>query len=293
MRLLLLAMLCAGCGQVLDQPAPDPSTPTPSEDDPPARRCNPRGGFGDVALAANLNTDFDEAALSLTADERLAFASTVNGALELARRDAIDEAFGAPAGDDFVVNELNLETGAKFSPSTTADGLLLYYLRDVDGSGLVAVIAARSDADATFPFSAPIALDGAALITASDVRIARGGGALYWTDVTDALLHTADAVDLQTFAGSRVASTMTVRTPVLSADELTLFYGDDSGDILVTTRRTTAGVFAPGRVVSDVNSDAIDVPVAITDDGCVLFFASDRSGGSGVGRDLFEARRAE
>ena len=82
------------------------------------------------------------------------------------------------------------------------------------------------------------------------------------------------------------------RFPVMTTDELTLYFGSDRAgglgfDVWKATRSSTADAFANVVNVAEVNSSGEDYPSWISDDGCRLYFASDRD----VGEDLYVATR--
>lgn len=77
----------------------------------------------------------------------------------------------------------------------------------------------------------------------------------------------------------------------VSSDELTLYYSDvQANDILRATRISKEVPFQAGIPLANVNSTAQDMPVAVSDDDCVLYVRTSRPGGSGV-TDIWAARR--
>ncbi len=169
----------------------------------------------------------------------------------------------------------------------TQDGLHLYFLRD--GGTFRGSHLQRPDLSSPFETSVELTMDGAALQTANELRISRDGQTLYWTDFSDLTLRAASASSPDSFSGQRVVSTMQVRNPTLSADELTLFYA--SGDDVFVSRRSSPNEsFVVGDKVSEVDTTGIEAPLFVTSDECVLYLASDRPGGT-LGVDIWEARR--
>ncbi len=93
-------------------------------------------------------------------------------------------------------------------------------------------------------------------------------------------------------------STAIDRAPSISKDRDALYFHSNRGaggddDIWLSTRTTTADNFNTpinDDVLANVNTAANEFAADISDDGLTLFFASDRSGGSGSG-DLYMATR--
>ena len=78
--------------------------------------------------------------------------------------------------------------------------------------------------------------------------------------------------------------------PMVSPDELVIVYlgAPDpmtEGDLFYATRASTSEPFGSAQVIPDVNSTALEGDPHVSDDGCELFFGSDRSGN----RDLYLA----
>lgn len=84
--------------------------------------------------------------------------------------------------------------------------------------------------------------------------------------------------------------------PVLTNDGLTIYFGSTRGtgaggfDIWVAKRASTGAVFGTPTAVAELNSANNDVPTWISADGCRLYMASERGGGSG-GADIYLATR--
>jgi hypothetical protein len=226
----------------------------------------------------------------MTRSERIALLSRENGnatVLLAAARSSSSAAFELPVEE--VMAPLNNAPGTEHHPSTTADGLLVYFERRSPQT--VAIFAApRADITSAFTAGASVTVDGESLAGVVFPVISSDGETLYFVDTADARLHAAErGANALSFGASSVRSTMAVAHPVLSDDGLTLFYAA-SGDILVSTRTATTEAFAPGVAVDGINSLERDVPLAITADGCVLMLASARDGGVG-GTDIYEAVR--
>jgi WD40-like Beta Propeller Repeat len=177
-------------------------------------------------------------------------------------------------------------------PSSTADGLILYFHRQ--SGGTVGVFAAgRVDAQSTFTAGAAVTVDGTSLVNTILPTISADGQTLYFVDLTDTRVYAATRGASPTaFTGRRAASSVMIGSqPILSADELTMYYAQVNGvDVLVSTRASKTQQFGTGIPLGDGSSPAADQPVALSHDGCVLYISSARSGGLG-GRDIWQAIR--
>ena len=86
----------------------------------------------------------------------------------------------------------------------------------------------------------------------------------------------------------------------LSLDELTVYLEEapsadlSTFDLFVATRSKVTDAFAPAVRIANVNNidGGLDVNPALTPDGLVLFFVSDRAFASGTAWDIFTAQRA-
>jgi Tol biopolymer transport system component len=83
--------------------------------------------------------------------------------------------------------------------------------------------------------------------------------------------------------------------PWLSSDALTIYFASrraSVSDDLWRSTRSSQGVDFPSPVpVSELNSNGDDTGITFSDDGLVVYFASDRASGLG-GMDLYRAARA-
>lgn len=298
----------AACGEVRTTPS-DASTQdrdasidaTGSGDantsDASTARCDPTKPFGAPTLVANVNTSNDDVSFTLTRDERTAFVGRVvqpptpSATILVAERQSTDADFGGPAST--YTASINNASGDEYAPSPVADGLILYFHRQTASSGIGIVAATRADATSTFSAGAAVTVDGSALLNALAPAISADGQTLYWIDFNDFKMHAATRGSTPTaFVNARDASTITLAgQPVLSSDELTLYYSQGNGvDVLESKRTDTSSMFGTGVPVANVNSAMDDSPVAVTGDGCILYISSTRSGGLG-GHDIWQARR--
>ena len=301
---MLASCFVTGCGGVLSDPDAPPGGggdgpggadgPGLRVDGAPAGRCDPAAPFGAPVHVAAINSAFDEVGLSLTRDERIAFVTrtiqTSSQVIRMATRDSIDDDFSAAISSPLLA-AINDEAGDEYGGSTSGDGLLLYFHRQ-DASTIRLEVAARADVTLPFGMSRSVSIDGT-VVTALTPHLSMDGQTLYWLDFAVFRLHQAQRGSQHyTFTGGRDASSIdNVYNPVLSADELSLYWSNGMGDdVLISTRASASGTFGPGAPVDGVNSAADDWPVFLTEDGCLLYLASARAGGLG-GMDLWVAQR--
>lgn len=258
-------------------------------------RCDPQKAFAAPTLVPSVNTSNDESNFTLTRDELTAFVGAVvqppalSGRILVTQRSSTSAAFATPSAT--LTAAINNVSGEEYSPSSVSDGLSLYFHRQ-NAAGIGIVVATRIDGQSAFAAETAVTVDGSGLSPALGPRISNDGQTLYWDDYNDFKLRTAARASTQSnFTGNKVASTMAVGSVVLSADELTLYYGNGNGDdILVSSRASKATTFGPGTVVPNINSAQQDYPLHLSADGCVLYLASTRPGGLG-GYDIWEAHR--
>lgn len=298
---LLLATLAA-CGSVAGQPlpdggsqvAPDGGSQVPPDGAPSAARCDPTRPFGAPTLVAGVNTADDEVSLALTLDERTGFLTRVvqgtapSATILTTRRAALGDPFATPSPD--ATSLLNDVDGDEYRPFPSKDGLTLYFNRGISGGDPQLITAARASASAPFRSETPVRLDESALYGGSPV-LSSDGETLYWVDPSSTL-HSARRLSGASDFGIQVDLSMEeVVSPVISADEFTVYYTDaGANDIRVATRDSTTEAFGAGTVVPGLSGAPGDAPVFLTFDGCVLYLKSNRPGGLG-GDDLWQAQR--
>jgi hypothetical protein len=292
---IVLALAVIGCGEV-DKAGPDAAgsnTPPPDaapDAPPPAPRCDPTKDFAAPTLVRNVNTSNDERSFSLTRDERTAFVSSATQ-VAVATRAATSDPFGVPAQAD--VAALNAVPGNEYGPSVDADGLALYFGRDLTSADHRIYVATRAAAQTPLSAGSEVSIDGVgAGSSAFAPALSADGKTLYWVEGNTALVHAGTRVSAADLTAPRTVSTaFTFVTPVLSSNELQMFYmPSNNSHVFVSTRASKLDSFAPGVPIASVNSPGTDTPVFLTPDGCVLYLASDRPGGVG-GLDIWEAHR--
>jgi len=186
--------------------------------------------------------------------DKLAGNKWLGGEIYVARRATVDSEWGVPVslGEPVNATTPNMLYAANWLPSISADGLSLYFTHDAGKAGRLYVAKRATTHD---NWGVPVSV-GAAVNTASA-----------WE-------------------------------PCISADELELYFHSDrpggygQSDLWVTTRATVNDDWgAPVNLGPAINSPAWDDGSGISPDGLLLFFSSDRAGGSG-NFDTYVARRA-
>ena len=181
----------------------------------------------------------------------------------------------------------------------TGDELLAIYSSDRTGTvgGFDLWQATRSATATPFPAadSAPLAQQNT-ISNQHDPHLSRDGLRIYYSHGTQPGQHirVATRATRGDAFGPSVPLTdlglAVTADPFLSPDELVILYiaAPDvglTGHLHYATRATTADAFTNAQPVPDVGSTSTDGDPQPTDDGCDLFFASDR----GPDRDLFYA----
>lgn len=262
------------------------------EDARPLARCSPMAPFGPPELLSELSTNATETAATLTQDELTVYFAR-SGTIYVANRTTASDRFAnvRPAGLSSGGNDGN--------PALTSDGTRLFFST-----------LSRGDSGASEVFFAPVV--NTILGAPSPVRgIRPSTDDPYPTGDASALYHAAErggpASDLWLVTGIggtamteeklAINDVAIDRQPTLSRDELALFFASDRtgglgrSDIFVATRAGTTDAFAGVTWLGPaVNGPADDVPAWVSNDGCVLYFSSDRAGGSGA-RDLYRTTR--
>jgi len=277
-----------------------------SMDAPPPPPCDLAKPFGTPSLVVGVNSTAEETQATLSWDELTIYVASTRagglGATDMysATRATKSERFGA-LSRVAVVNS----TASDESPSVTKDGLSLYFASTrAAGATFDLHVAARMTTAAEFGAPSLIAglnttdaLDGSPYINA-------GGTVLYFDsdrggnrEIYRAARATSTvAFNPPTLVGALNSPTAADKYPVLSSDELSVYFGSDRPggvgifDIWEAHRTTTSDGFGSPKLATNLNSIATDLPTWISADGCRLLLTSDRAGGTG-GRDIYIASR--
>ena len=302
MRRAILMCLLGGCGSVADDgahedaAAPDATVEVDAAAEPidgaPAAtpdagpRCHPAGAFAEGEPITELNTTNDsEDGASLSLDERTIY-FTRGLDIWTATRDSIDEDFDEP---EPVPGDLNT-LGYERRPSVTADGLTMYLFREVTAGNYELLVAARAQPDANFGVATELGIAGA------DNYILPDHSALYFAgpgpDLWRAARQSNGFDEAIKVPGTNVNSEHSEGAPVVSADELTLFFSSTrKADyaIYVAKRSSTLGGFGEPKLIEKIHTPAIEYPNWISPDGCRLYFTRMQSNANKY--DLFVTTR--
>lgn len=214
----------------------------------------------------------------------------------LASRGSTADEFGAAAGS--VIDLINLNTAdTEDRAALTEDETVLVLSRLPTGSGSKARIAITTRPDTTVDFGSPderhltnVNLDNT---NHYDPFLNRDGLRLYLAPtsgpsgrqeikVATRSLLGGDFVAPIDVAGINSSNTSNA-DPALSPDERVLVFSSDRGggiDLYYATRPGLLAAFGTPRPIPGVNSAAIDGDPVLSDDGCELYFSSNRGGGS-------------
>lgn len=174
-------------------------------------------------------------------------------------------------------------------PAPTSDRTSLYFEHDAGVFGRQVAIVSRSAG--TGPFSMPLILDLAdGGRQTREPYIVRDGAALYFTmepgaaggrDIYRAEKNGGAGWSI-TLVGGAVSTTSPESHPVVSEDELTIFFsrGPGASEIWMSTRASKTAPFDVADPVGALNiGTADDRPSWLAPDRCTLYFTSDRNGG--------------
>jgi hypothetical protein len=296
--------LAAGCTSFHGTPLPDAAPPP--DVGPPPGRCLPTAAFGTPEPVIELNTEGNEVALWMTPDELRVYVSHRAPGRESDIRVAVRANPADPFGELVPLNAPAIQGdggGSEEAFSLTAEERRLFLERD--GRIMLAVF---DEADAAF--GAPQPFDVPALTPARIDRtpfVPHRAATLYFArsqnlppQIYRAALSPALDRAEQPQPVSDLERSIEDDHPVVTPDERAIFFRSvrpgnlgDAGDIWMAERLTRTGDFGSVQNLMVLNSEADDYPLAVTDDGCVLYFASSRLSpdGSAPGIEIWRTRR--
>jgi Tol biopolymer transport system component len=195
------------------------------------------------------------------------------------------EEFGDP---EPVLNGKGSELEA-MDPALSPDGLSLYYVVKNDlgskDTGNIYLTKRRSLSE-RFTAGVPVTVVNSPYLEA-DPYVSRDGTVLYFDTNRDGDLNIYRAQ----IGGSEYPvpeasvdwSSNSEQAPVLTADELTIFFASNRNtlsrsNIWMATRTTTTDGFGDATQIEKLTTTAYDYPDAVSDDGCTLWFSVDALG---------------
>jgi hypothetical protein len=212
-----------------------------------------------------------------------------------------------PARADFTFGPLvnpgpTINSRGAQGPCFSADGLELYFSPQDQGSPSHIYVSRRAtlDSEWSVPIIVGLPVDSPASVLSPSLSV--DGLSLYF-QITGNRLRVSKRATTHDDWGPPVSVGEAVNadhacTPCISADELELYFfsrrsgGYGDGDLWVTTRATVNdGWGAPVNLGPTINTPSYEGFPGISPDGLLLFFGSNRPGGSG-GLDVYVARRA-
>jgi Tol biopolymer transport system component len=255
-------------------------------------RCSPTAAFGRPTGLTALNTQNNDEQATLSADELTLYFSrddnggAANGNYDIfqATRASKTAAFGAASA----VAGVNTTTAQERGPRVTADGLTMYATSRTIPTATtkfrVTFATRASTADSFGPLQEVPVVNGPATFNDSDPFISADGRVLYFSSDrsgNSALYRsvktggTFSAPEL--VMGTNLNTTSEEATPLLSEDELTLFFastrpGRGSADIYQANRASAQEPFGDPKPLNELNGIDPDIPSWISPDGCELYF---------------------
>lgn len=267
-----------------------PATPgTPGA--PPAAKCDLTKPYAAPSLVGGLAAGQHYATPRLSLDElTIYFTMRVNDKSRLGRavRASVTAPFGAPT-----VLDAQSSTAKDNDPSVSADGSSLWFSSERSGGTQDCLYMASLLPGGTGVFGAPVLVPtvGASGTTAEDqhpyYRVA-GGGELWFSSTREGGewdIFVAKKNGAGFDAPKRVDelhSTAATRQPMVSEDGLTILFASEragglGGRDLWTARRASVTTpFGAAEALSTVNSAASEFGGFLSNDGCRVYFSSNR-----------------
>lgn len=277
--------------------ATDTATTDTGVDAPEGPRCDPGKPFGaPTLLPGAINTPDHEAGFTMSSDELVAVVSRLAnaGKSELRYVTRASKAVPFGAADFDKVGNVNKSEDYENAPALGADGLTLYFHRSVVATtSELIVFSTRGTRNDPFATDQVIFVDAVALPHGVSPKISRDGLDLYWTDIDGENLFVATRTTGAGAFGPKQIIGAGIGSPVLTKDELTLYYSDiNSGGVMKYKTRSAKN--APFGAAQDLPASVTDsaYPVHVSDDGCILYIASNRvAAGAPGGFDIYEVKR--
>jgi Tol biopolymer transport system component len=267
-----------------------PATDVAGGDAPATQRCNPTASFGAPVALTSINTIAAETDPHLSPDElTIYFSSDRAGSGGFDIFQATRASIAAPFGTVVPVTGVNTVDDDR-DPSVTGDGLSMFAFSQPGGSFRHITLATRTSTTLAFGALQVVATVNGST-NDSDPYILPAGNVLYFaSDRTGNYALYRSAKSGGAFAAPTIVSGVDLdtadieSTPVVSPDELTLFFGSTrpggagTFDMYEATRASTADGFGAAIPLTSLNSMEFEVPSWISADGCELYFTHSPSG---------------
>ena len=292
----LVLVVVAACGEVDEHRHLDGGGSGSADASPDARVPSCLGvPFSAPAPVTELNSTAPDEFLRLSSDELSAYFSRIGSAAPtmgyVATRTSTTAAFGGIA----TLQMTGSTSSEVLSPSVTADGRTILFTSSRQGGlgGLDIWMATRATTADTFGNITNVSGANAAGAE-EDVNVVPDGSAIYFSSDRNAGIPNVfrAAKSGATYSSPVVVlsdANMSVNRVVISEDELTMFYqeGNDIHEIHRNTKTDSWTVQA--TTAPEINSPNAEHPTWISNDGCRLYFETDRQGTQQF--DLYRAVR--
>ena len=270
--------------------------------------CDPTKAFAPPTLVPNVNMGQEPKSAQLLPDELTMILSatsfvTGNTTIFSSTRPSITADFSAPgplAGANSGLVQLD--------PTVSGDGLTMYFAtsrQPLGDGGINFDIYVTTRTTVTSPFQAPFPVDALNTPQAeSNPFVAANGTTIYFSSARTGLsaIYQATQLATGTFGVPTAIAELNSgddRAPVVTADELTIFFGSPRGggkggtDIWTARRSSKTAPFSAPTVVSELNAPGDDTPAWVSADRCRIYLVSDRSsdGGLGAGTTIWQSVR--
>lgn len=265
-------------------------------------RCNPVAAFGKPVALTSLDTSADEEHADLSADELTIYFSSTRpgGAGGFDIYQATRSSTAEPFGNLVPVPGVNT-AGDERTPRMAGNGLSMYAMTAAAGvPGLHIALATRANVTVAFTGLRMVANINNATNSA-DPYLLSGGNVMYLaSDIAGNLGLYRSAKVNGAFStptpvpGVSLDTTAVENNPVVTPDELTLFFGSTRPggtgdyDIYEARRAHVADGFGAPIELTGLNTTGADVPNWISPDGCDLYFTRQEPK---VGYQLYMASR--
>lgn len=263
-----------------------------------APRCAATSPWSTPIRVAELNSPMQDASARFADGERLLVLSSARpggpGLVDVfeARRSTELDPFPAPTLLPFS------SVDDDYTPTTTGDGLTLVVQRGSSTSASLA-LTRRAATGATFAPLAPLEALGVGTAQQEPWLTPDGSGlyfaALVGGNLLDLFYAPASGDSFgPAVAVAGLATSAEDRTPVVSADERTIYFASDRAgvpgvrSIWVATRDAPGADFGAPSLVPELSSNSDDYPTWLSADECRIYLTSNRDGGD---FDIWAAER--